>query len=58
MQVRKTALLPELFQKKEAFFPDFRLFYSCNQLLQLCTTRTAWSEWDQAVRAVHSCNKW
>ena len=29
-----------------------------NQLLQLCTARTAWSESDQAVRAVHSCNKW
>ena len=29
-----------------------------NQLLQLCTARTAWSESDQAVRAVHSCNSW
>ena len=28
------------------------------QLLQLCTARTAWSESDQAVRAVHSCNTW
>ena len=27
-----------------------------NQLLQLCTARTAWSESDQAVRVVHSCN--
>ena len=27
-----------------------------NQLLQLCTARTAWSESDQAVRTVHSCN--
>ena len=27
-----------------------------NQLLQLCTARTAWSESDQAVRAMHSCN--
>ena len=29
-----------------------------NQLLQLCTTCTAWSDSDQAVRAVHSCNSW
>ena len=29
-----------------------------NQLLQLCTARTAWSESDQAVRTVHSCNSW
>ena len=29
-----------------------------NQLLQLCKARTAWSESDQAVRAVHSCNSW
>ena len=28
------------------------------QLFQLCTARTAWSESDQAVRAVHSCNSW
>ena len=28
------------------------------QLLQLCTARTAWSDSDQAVRAVHSCNSW
>ena len=27
-----------------------------HQLLQLCTVRTAWSDSDQAVRAVHSCN--
>ena len=27
-------------------------------LLQLCTVRTAWSDSDQAVRAVHSCNSW
>ena len=26
--------------------------------LQLCTARTAWSESDQAVRTVHSCNSW
>ena len=26
------------------------------QLLQQCTARTAWSDSDQAVRAVHSCN--
>ena len=29
-----------------------------NQLLQLCTARTAWSESDQAVRTVHSCHSW
>ena len=29
-----------------------------HRLLQLCTTRTAWSESDQAVGAVHSCNSW
>ena len=29
-----------------------------HQLLQLCTARTAWSDLDQAVRAVHSCNSW
>ena len=29
-----------------------------NQLLQLCTARTAWSKSDQAVQAVHSCNNW
>ena len=29
-----------------------------HQLLQLCTVRTAWSDSDQAVRAVHSCNSW
>ena len=29
-----------------------------HQLLQLCTASTAWSESDQAVRAVHSCNSW
>ena len=28
------------------------------QLLQLCTVRTAWSDSDQAVRAVHSCKSW
>ena len=27
-----------------------------HQLLQLCTARTAWSDSDQAVRAVHGCN--
>ena len=25
---------------------------------QLCMARTAWSDSDQAVRAVHSCNSW
>ena len=29
-----------------------------NQLMQLCTARTAWSESDQPVWAVHSCNSW
>ena len=29
-----------------------------HQLLQLCTVRRAWSESDQAVRAVHSCKSW
>ena len=29
-----------------------------HQLLQLCTTLTAWSDSDQAVRAVHSCISW
>ena len=29
-----------------------------HQLLQLRTVRTAWSDLDQAVRAVHSCNSW
>ena len=29
-----------------------------NQFLQLCTARTAWSDLDQAVQTVHSCNSW
>ena len=29
-----------------------------HQLMQLCTACTAWSESDQAVRAVHSCSNW
>ena len=29
-----------------------------HQLLQLCMARTAWSDSDQAVRAVHSCSSW
>ena len=29
-----------------------------HQLLQLCTARTAWSDSDQVVLAVHSCNSW
>ena len=29
-----------------------------HQLLQLCTASTAWSDSDQAVLAVHSCNSW
>ena len=29
-----------------------------HQLLQLCSARTAWSDSDQPVRAVHSCISW
>ena len=29
-----------------------------HQLLQLCTVRTAWSDSDQAMRALHSCKSW
>ena len=29
-----------------------------HEQLQLCTIRTAWSDSDQAVRAVHSCKSW
>ena len=29
-----------------------------HQLLQLCMASTAWSDTDQAVQAVHSCNSW
>ena len=29
-----------------------------HQVLQLYTVRTAWSDSDQAVRAVHSCKSW
>ena len=29
-----------------------------HQLLQLYMASTAWSDSDQAVRAVHSCNSW
>ena len=29
-----------------------------HQQLQLCTALTAWTESDQAVRAVHSCKSW
>ena len=29
-----------------------------HQLLQLCTACTAWSDSDQAVRALHSCSSW
>ena len=29
-----------------------------HQLLQLWTARSAWSDSDQAVQAVHSCNSW
>ena len=33
---------------------DLTVFVDLNQLLQVCTARTAWSESDQAVRTVHS----
>ena len=29
-----------------------------DRLLHLCTARTAWSDSDLAVRAVHSCSSW
>ena len=29
-----------------------------HHLLQLCTVRTAWSDSDQALLAVHSCKSW
>ena len=29
-----------------------------HQIVQLCTARTVWSDSDQAVLAVHSCNSW
>ena len=29
-----------------------------HRLLHLCTARAAWSDSDQAVRAVHSCISW
>ena len=29
-----------------------------DQQLQLCTARTAWSDSNQALQAVHSCNSW
>ena len=29
-----------------------------HKLLKLCTASTAWSDSDQAVRAMHSCNSW
>ena len=29
-----------------------------HQLLQLCTVHAAWSDSDQAVRAMHSCKSW
>ena len=60
-----------MFRKKVCKFLQ-ESFYSCisvrkieldetldyNQILQLCTSRTAWSESDRAVRTVHSCNSW
>ena len=38
----------------EDFGINFGILSYFNQLLQLCTARTAWSEMDQAMRAVHS----
>ena len=29
-----------------------------HRILQLCMARTAWSDSDQDVRAMHSCNSW
>ena len=29
-----------------------------HQLLELCAVRSAWSDTDKAVRAVHSCKSW
>ena len=43
----ETSLIAELDQKG----PN-------HQLLQLCTARIAWSDSDQAVWAVYSCNSW
>ena len=43
----KTSLITESDQSKANY-----------QLLQLCTASTAWSNSDQAVRAVHSCHSW
>ena len=40
-----------LFSKSDQSGPN-------HHLLQLCTARTAWSDSDQDVRAVHSCNSW
>ena len=40
------------------YFVWFELKQVNNQLLQLYTARTAWSDSDQAVRTVHSCNSW
>ena len=48
------ASMLDLYQGKSVQSPR----RSNNPLLQLCTARTAWSESDQAVRAVHSCNSW
>ena len=39
-------------------FSGKRMNKYINQLMQLCTARTAWSDSDQAVWAVHSCNSW
>ena len=43
----ETSLITELDQSR-----------AYHQLLQLCTVRTARSNSDQAVRAVHSCKSW
>ena len=43
----ETSLITELDQSE----PNHRLFH-------VCSARTAWSDSDQAVRAVHSCISW
>ena len=59
-------LLKHLVIGQRLKIPNFSAFHwsprgslaSIGQLLQPCTARTAWSDSDQAVRAVHGCNSW
>ena len=56
-----TSLLTDFvfeFTKFRYVCPYIDQAFVANQLLQLCTARTAWSESDHAVRTVHSCNSW